>query len=104
MISRFKKGRDDIRIDHEQVRTNFLENRLDVMGELGDRAQAHHGGGPLQTVGCPECPVEVRTIRLTPLQVHQSFFQTDEELTRFLEKHLLESFVRPAAQIIPSSP
>ncbi len=69
------------------------------MGELGDRRQAHHGRGPLQAVGRPKGLVEVRTVALTPLQIHQSLFETDQELARFLEKHLPESVVRTAAQI-----
>ena len=60
--------------------------------------QAHHGRGPLQAVGRPKGLVEVRTIALTPLQIHQSLFETDQELARFLEKHLPESVVRTAAQ------
>ena len=37
--------------------------------------------------------VEVRTVPLAPLQVHQPFFQADQELARLLEEHLAEPVV-----------
>jgi hypothetical protein len=104
MVACFKQGRDDIGINCQRAGSYPLQYRFDAVGKLRDGAQAHHGRGPLQAVGRPEGLVEVRTIALTPLQVHQSLFETNEELTRFLVKHLPESVVRTVAQIVaPSS-
>ena len=49
--------------------------------------------GALQTVRRAKRPIEVRAVPLTPLQVHQPFFQADQELARFFEEHLAEPVV-----------
>jgi hypothetical protein len=98
MVARFQKGGDDIGINHQQASADSLQDRLDAMGELGNGLQAHHARGTLQTVGCAECLVEVRTVGLTPLEIHQPFFQADQELARFLEEHVAKAVFRTAAQ------
>jgi hypothetical protein len=50
-------------------------------------------------VSRPECFIEVRAIRLLALQIHQAFFQADEKLARFLEKHLAKTVFRTARQV-----
>ncbi len=40
-----------------------------------------------------------RTVALTPLKIHQSLFETDQELPRLFVEHLAETVVRAAAQI-----
>ena len=61
-------------------------------------AQAHHGRRPLQAVGCSERPIKMRAIALTPLEVHQPFFEADEQLARLFVEHLTESIFRTRAQ------
>jgi hypothetical protein len=46
----------------------------------------------------PKCPIEVRAVRLLAFEIHQSFFQTDEKLARFLKEHLAKTVVRTATQ------
>ena len=55
-------------------------------------------GGTLETVGRTERLIQVRTIPLTPLQIHQPLFEADQEFARFLIKHLAESIVRTISQ------
>ena len=50
--------------------------------------------------GLHESFIKVRTVALTPLQIHQPLFETDQELPRFLVKHFTETVVRAAAQIL----
>ena len=73
---------------------NLLEDRLDPVRELGDRLQADHRRGTLEAVGGPERLVQMRTVPLAALQIHQPFFQADEQLARLLEEHLAEAVVR----------
>ena len=68
------------------------------MRELGHRPEPHHRGSPFQAVGRPKCPIKVRTVALTPLQVHQPLLEADQELTCLFIKHLTKSVVRTAAQ------
>jgi hypothetical protein len=99
MVARLKQSRDDVRINHQQTAADSLQNGLDSIGELGNGLEPHHPGSTLDAMGSAECPVKVRTVGLTPLQIHQPLFESDEKLARFLEEHLTESVVRAAAQL-----
>ena len=70
-----------------------VEDGLDPVGELGDGGEAHHRRGAFQAVRRAKCPIEVRAVPLAPLQVHQPFFQADQELARLFEEHLAEPVV-----------
>ena len=48
----------------------------------------------LEAVGRAERLVEVRTVPLAPLEIHQPLLEADQELARFLVEHLAESVVR----------
>ena len=61
---------------------NLLEYRLDSMRELGKGLQPDHRPCALEAMGRAERLVEMRTVPLTPLQIHQPFFQADEKLAR----------------------
>jgi hypothetical protein len=41
-----------------------------------------------------ERPVQVGAVSLAALEIHQPFFQAEQELSRFLEEHLEEPVVR----------
>src|SRR5262249_9726105 len=80
------------------LRADAVEDRLDAVSELRQLGQAHHGRRALEAVGRPECLVEVRTIPLAPLEIHQPLFEADQELSRLLVEHLAESIVRATCQ------
>src|SRR5262249_51924561 len=71
-----------------------VQHGFDAMGKFGDVPQPYHGRRALKAVGRAERLVQVGTIPLAPLQVHQSLFQADEELPRFFVEHLAETVVR----------
>ena len=94
MIAGLEEGCDDVRIDPERAGADPVQDRLDSIRELGDGRQAHHGRGSLETMGRTKRLIQVRTIPLTPLQIHQPLFEADQELPRLLIKHLAEPVVR----------
>jgi hypothetical protein len=101
MIACLQQGRDDIGIDRKQAGADPFQDRLDAVSEFGEGRQTHHGRGPLEAMCRAKGLIEVRTVALTSLEIHQSLFETDQELTRFLVKHLAKTVVRAgtAAQI-----
>ena len=94
MVARLQERRDDVGIDRQRPAANLLQDRLDPVREPGDGLQADHRRGALEAVGRPEGLVQVRTVPLAPLQVHQPLFQADQKLARLLEEHLAEPVVR----------
>ena len=64
------------------------------MREPGDRFQSDHCRGALDGMGRAESLIQVRTVSLAPLQVHQPFLQADQVLPRLLEEHFTETVVR----------
>ncbi len=93
MVSRFEQRRDDVGVDSQGAGPDFLQHGLDSICKPSDRFQTDHRRGTLQTVRRAKRPIEVRTVPLTSLQVHQPFFQADQELARFFEEHLAEPVV-----------
>jgi hypothetical protein len=93
MVARFQQRRDDVRIGRHRAGPDPVQNRFNAVRELGDHLQADHPRSTLETVRRPKGLVQMRTVPLAPLQIHQPLFEADQELPRFFIEHLAETVV-----------